>query len=45
MIFMHDYVSTACLHELHEKCRQICKYCSDPCGCPCHAEEVSSEDG
>ena len=32
----HFYVSTACLHELHGQCRQRCKFCDEPCHCPCH---------
>jgi hypothetical protein len=29
------YVSTACLHRLHEQCRRQCKFCSAKCGCSC----------
>lgn len=32
----HDYLSTACVHDLHNRCRQRCKYCWVPCNCPCH---------
>lgn len=32
----HDYVSTACQHRLHERCRQRCKYCDTRCLCVCH---------
>ena len=49
----HIYLSTACLHELHDRCgvsqRQRgdlsephCKYCPSPCICPCH--DVPRED-
>lgn len=34
----HDYLSTACLHDLHENCRLTCKYCDTACSCPCHVE-------
>lgn len=33
----HDYVSTACQHEVHEQCRQTCKFCPARCRCACHA--------
>lgn len=36
---IHVYLSTACFHELHESCRETCKYCSIPCVCTCHVEE------
>ena len=32
----HYYVSTACQHEKHSRCRETCKYCSAPCLCPHH---------
>lgn len=39
----HDYLSTACLHEaadgtpqVHDACRQTCKFCDAPCQCPRH---------
>lgn len=35
----HDYVSTACHHALHDRCRLVCKFCDVPCGCRCHVEE------
>jgi hypothetical protein len=39
----HQYISTACLHGQHEKCRRFCKYCKVPCACKgcAHVEEVS----
>lgn len=30
----HHYVSTACLHKLHTRCRDVCKFCAAPCECP-----------
>lgn len=33
---VHDYVSTACQHDLHDQCRQTCKFCTKPCRCACH---------
>jgi hypothetical protein len=37
----HEYVSTACQHELHAECRKTCKFCAETCRCGCHvpAEE------
>lgn len=32
----HDYLSTACKHALHDKCRVNCKYCEAVCRCGCH---------
>jgi hypothetical protein len=35
----HIYLSTACLHGLHDKCREWCKYCGNKCVCmvpECH---------
>jgi hypothetical protein len=34
------YWSTACQHELHERCRLTCKFCSDDCVCDCHTEAL-----
>ncbi len=34
--FSEHYVSTACHHGLHERCRKVCKHCPEACGCPCH---------
>jgi hypothetical protein len=33
---MHDYLSTACFHGLHGRCRRNCKFCDAPCNCACH---------
>ena len=32
----HNYISTACHHELHERCRKQCKFCESECRCKCH---------
>lgn len=32
----HAYLATACLHQLHDRCRLVCKFCNTPCNCPCH---------
>lgn len=32
----HIYISTACQHELHERCRLKCKFCQVECFCLCH---------
>src|SRR5438105_1997448 len=36
----HDYLSTACYHGLHERCRKTCKFCDTSCRCLCHQKEV-----
>lgn len=33
---VHDYVSTACRHDIHGQCRQTCKFCDRSCRCACH---------
>ncbi len=35
----HKYISTACHHILHTKCRIICKFCESKCSCLCHNRE------
>jgi hypothetical protein len=35
----HQYFSTACWHENHERCRKECKFCEAKCICPCHRPE------
>lgn len=35
----HRYLSTACFHELHHRCRIRCKFCDVQCECECHEEE------
>lgn len=32
----HDYLSTACFHNVHGECRLECKFCAAPCRCSCH---------
>lgn len=32
----HIYASTACQHEIHDRCRKVCKFCQEPCRCECH---------
>lgn len=32
----HVYVSTYCIHNAHDACRQTCKTCQAPCRCQCH---------
>ena len=36
----HDYTSTACQHELHERCRKNCKFCLATCKCECHGKSA-----
>lgn len=38
-----QYLSTACIHELHDRCRLECKFCGDACRCACHQEEAPHE--
>ena len=32
----HVYLSTACLHGFHDRCRMKCKFCQADCFCQCH---------
>jgi hypothetical protein len=32
----HRYLSTACRHQLHDRCREVCKFCDAPCICSHH---------
>lgn len=41
---VHWYTSTACLHLLHDRCRETCKFCSRPCLCKCHQPAMESDD-
>lgn len=34
---VHFYLSTACFHDLHDRCRVTCKFCAAPCSCDCHS--------
>lgn len=40
----HHYVSTACQHGLHARCRRSCKFCATPCDCGLceHAEPTAA---
>lgn len=38
----HIYLSTACLHDLHLRCRMACKFCGEACLCLCHYPEGRS---
>lgn len=29
----HSYLSTACLHGEHGRCRRVCKFCGARCNC------------
>lgn len=40
----HFYLSTACKHTLHDRCRKTCKYCEAPCDCWCHALAEDEDD-
>lgn len=35
---VHGYLSTACWHGAHERCRRVCKFCQAPCRCSCHVK-------
>jgi hypothetical protein len=35
----HDYLSTACFHELHDACREVCTFCDARCRCECHGNK------
>lgn len=43
MIDKHEYLSTACYHGLHERCRKECKFCGVKCNCPCHEMEQKAK--
>lgn len=38
---VHDYLSTACQHDLCGSCRITCKYCEAVCQHSCHAEDAA----
>lgn len=40
----HDYLSTACLHGLHDRCRLRCKFCYAECRCPCGHQDLLMDD-
>lgn len=38
---VHAYISTACQHGEHERCRRTCKFCPAECRCDCgHQSET-----
>lgn len=39
----HHYVSTACQHGLHDRCRRTCKFCETGCACGCGHPSGDSE--
>lgn len=41
---VHEYVSTACQHQLHERCRDVCKFCGANCRCVCHGDRPGFND-
>lgn len=38
--FWPHYYSTPCLHDLHDRCKGVCKFCPEKCRCSCHAEKT-----
>lgn len=40
-LITHKYVSTACQHELHDRCRRVCKFCETKCLCNCHEADAA----
>lgn len=43
--FEHGYFSTACEHDLHDRCRLKCKFCDAPCFCSCHGSTAQAATG
>lgn len=52
----HVYLSTSCFHGNHDYCQRergliglktpgVCKFCTAPCVCKCHAEKREPVDG
>lgn len=39
----HDYLSTACLHGLHDRCRLRCKFCYTECECTCGHQDLQMD--
>lgn len=39
----HDYVSTACQHDLHARCRRVCKFCDVACRCDCGHPDTADQ--
>jgi hypothetical protein len=40
-VITHQYVSTACMHSRHDRCRERCKFCGMHCRCACHIDVPS----
>jgi hypothetical protein len=40
----HRYLSTACHHQQHERCRMRCKFCEVACVCACHLDNPGQHD-
>jgi len=36
-----NYLSTACHHGLHMRCRRACEFCGTLCVCECHVKQNS----
>jgi hypothetical protein len=41
----HDYLSTACFHGPHERCRLNCKFCGVDCRCTCRVKAQPAAPG
>ena len=39
-IIPHVYMSTACMHDKHDCCRDRCKFCGAACDCECHTRHT-----
>lgn len=39
----HSYLSTACGHKIHRRCRLTCKFCGAPCECRCHSDGLEPD--
>jgi hypothetical protein len=35
----HRYLSPACVHDIHARCRRRCKFCESLCVCSCHSPD------
>lgn len=36
MTALPHFLSTACIHDVHERCQERCTWCDEPCCCECH---------
>lgn len=41
--YLPHYFSTSCLHDLHDQCKGVCKFCPEKCRCDCHKSEPGAE--